>query len=72
MPVSTTDAAHLLRRAGFGVTPARLAEITALALSRQPSSEAYANRLSQLRAGRSFRAVAAEFFGSRECAQRFG
>ena len=31
MPVSNVDAAHLLRRTGFGVTPARLAEITALA-----------------------------------------
>jgi uncharacterized protein (DUF1800 family) len=31
MPVSATDAAHLLRRTGFGVTTARLAEITALA-----------------------------------------
>ncbi len=31
MPVSTADAAHLLRRSGFGVTPARLAELTKLA-----------------------------------------
>src|SRR5688500_91145 len=31
MAVPVADAAHLLRRTGFGVTPARLAEITALA-----------------------------------------
>ena len=30
MAVPVADAAHLLRRTGFGVTPARLAEITAL------------------------------------------
>jgi uncharacterized protein (DUF1800 family) len=30
VPVSATDAAHLLRRTGFGVTTSRLAEITAL------------------------------------------
>ena len=31
MPVSAADAAHLLRRTGFGVTASRLSEITALA-----------------------------------------
>jgi uncharacterized protein (DUF1800 family) len=30
LPVSTADAAHLLRRSGFGVDPARLAELTKL------------------------------------------
>jgi uncharacterized protein (DUF1800 family) len=30
MAVSTADAAHLLRRSGFGVTPARIAELTKL------------------------------------------
>jgi uncharacterized protein (DUF1800 family) len=31
MPVSVADAAHLIRRTGFGVTTARLAELTGLA-----------------------------------------
>lgn len=30
MPVPTADAAHLLRRSGFGVTPAQLADLTKL------------------------------------------
>src|SRR3954452_6172950 len=43
MALSATDAAHLLRRTGFGVTPARLQEITAL-----PSRAAAVDRVTDV------------------------